>query len=198
MRLIKRGAMSNGFKQPVWVVPLVIAGLVAVFGWWADLRLRHTVEQQVKAELTGTLDANVTALEIWMTNQTKLATSLADEGRVRALASTILQKSYDPAVARDAANAAEAEEFGNYLRPRLAGVGYQIAELVNTNFVMVANSRRAGFNRQVPESHTNQFAELFASGQPVIITPHKPQFPRGFPSRGGRVGQTQTKRVSPP
>jgi hypothetical protein len=188
--------MINRFRQPVWVVPLAIAGLVAVFGWWADLRLRHTVEQQVKAELTGTLDANVTALEIWMTNQTKLATSLADEGRVRGLASTILQKSYDPAVGRDAANAVEAEEFGNYLRPRLAGVGYQIAELVNTNFVVVANSRRAGFNRQVPESHTNQFAELFASGQPVIITPYKPEFTRGPAGRGGRNGQTQTNRFA--
>src|SRR6266404_291958 len=191
MRLITRGAMSNGFKQPVWVVPLVIAGLVAVFGWWANLRLRHTVEQQVRAELTGTLDANVTALEIWMTNQTKLATSLAEEGRVPSLANTILKKSYDPSDGLDAANAVEAEEFGAYLRPRLAGVGYQIAELVNTNFVMVANSRRAGLNRQVPESHTNQFAELFASGQPVIITPYKPEFTRGLAGRGGRIGQLQ-------
>jgi hypothetical protein len=188
--------MINRFRQPVWVVPLVIAGLVAVFGWWANLRLRHTVEQQVRAELTGTLDANVTALEIWMTNQTKLATSLADEGRVRALANVILQKSYDPAAGRDAANAAEAEEFGAYLRPRLTAVGYQIAELVNTNFAVVANSRRAGFNRQVPESHTNQFAELFASGQPVIITPYKPEFLRGFAPRGGRSGQAQTNRVA--
>jgi hypothetical protein len=41
--------MITRLKQPVWVVPLVIAGLVAVFGWWANLRLRHTVEQQVRA-----------------------------------------------------------------------------------------------------------------------------------------------------
>jgi len=44
--------------------------------------------------LAATLNANVTALEIWMTNQTKLAAILADEPKVRTLALTILEKSY--------------------------------------------------------------------------------------------------------
>ena len=67
--------MTSRFKQPIWMVPLVIAGLVALFGWWGNHELRQTIEQQLQAQLTSTLNANVTALKIWTTNQTRLATS---------------------------------------------------------------------------------------------------------------------------
>ena len=71
--------MRSRLRQPLWIVPLAIAGLVALFGWWGNVRLRQTIETQLKADLTATLDANVTALEIWTTNQAKLAISLAEE-----------------------------------------------------------------------------------------------------------------------
>ena len=184
-------------KQPIWVVPLVIAGLVAVFGWWANMRLRSTIEQQVSSELNATLDANVTALEIWMTNQTKLATALVDEARVRALANTILAKSYESADGRETPDAPEVEEFSTFLRQRLNSVGYQIAQLVNTNFAVVASSlpRRQRLRLPVSEALTNKFAELFDSGQPVIITPFKPKVPtRRQPARQNRVATNQTPR----
>ena len=57
--------MENRLKQPYWIVPLGIAVLVAVFGWWGNTRLRHTIEQQLTAQLKSNLDANATALEIW-------------------------------------------------------------------------------------------------------------------------------------
>jgi hypothetical protein len=52
-------------RQPVWIVPLAIAGFVGVFGWWGNGRLRQTIEEELKSDLTAALDANVTALEIW-------------------------------------------------------------------------------------------------------------------------------------
>src|SRR5437660_1656715 len=81
--------MISRFRQPSWIVPLAVAGLVAVFGWWGDARLRQTIEEELKSDLTATLDANVTALEIWTTNQEKLAITLSEEPRVRALATRI-------------------------------------------------------------------------------------------------------------
>ena len=73
------------------MLPLVIAGLVALFGWWGNRELRQTIEQQLQAQLTSTLNANVTALEIWTTNQTRLATALASEPEVRDRAIRILE-----------------------------------------------------------------------------------------------------------
>src|SRR5271167_3478979 len=83
--------MTGRLKQLIWILPLAIAGLVAVLGWWGDGRLRATIQGQLKAQLTATLNANVTALGIWTTNQTRLATALAEDADVRSVAIQILQ-----------------------------------------------------------------------------------------------------------
>jgi hypothetical protein len=170
--------MTSRFKQPIWMLPLVIAGLVALFGWWGNHELRQTIEQQLQAQLTSTLNANVTALEIWTTNQTRLATALASESEVRDRAIRILDRSVlEPGAAGNATNASDTEKLMRYLRPRLNQLGYETAQLVNTNFTIIANSMRLrpGPALQVSEAHTNKFAELFSSGGPVIITPFKPE-----------------------
>jgi hypothetical protein len=170
--------MTSRFKQPIWMVPLVIAGLVALFGGWGNHELRRTIEQQLQAQLTSTLNANVTALEIWTTNQTRLATALASEPEVRAPAIRILDRSeLEPDATESRTNAADAELLIRYLRPRLNELGYETAQLVNLHFTIVAGLMRArpGPALQVAEAHTNKFAELFSSGEPVIITPFKPE-----------------------
>ena len=135
--------MTNRFKQPIWMVPLVIAGLVALFGWWGNHQLRRTIEQQLQSQLTSTLNANVTALEIWTTNQTRLATALASEPEVRAPAIRILDRPEpEPGVPESRTNASDIEQLIRYLRPRLAQLGYETAQLVNTNFSIVAGSMR--------------------------------------------------------
>ena len=170
--------MPGRFKLPLWNLPLAIAVLVAGLGWWGNGRLRETIEGQLQAQLTATLNANVTALEIWTTNQTRLATSLAEDPTVRELANKIFQAP-PPPLRRELrpAPSAELEKFVKDFRPRLSQLGYETAQLVNTNFMVVANSLRAQIagNVELSDAHTNKFAELFASGQPVIITPFKPE-----------------------
>jgi len=166
--------ITGRFKQPIWILPLAIAVLVAVLGWWGNGQLRETIEDQLRAQLTATLNANVTALGIWTTNQTRLATSLANDSTVRRLAGQIFDLTPPPN--RVLQTPLELDQFILYIKPRLARLDYEVAQLVNTNYVVVANSRRAqwGGNQLVSDAHTNKFAELFATGQPVIITPFKP------------------------
>jgi hypothetical protein len=171
--------MIGRSKQLVWILPLALAGLVALLGWWGNGRLRDTIEGQLKAQLSATLNANVTALGIWTTNQTRLATSLAEDPVLRTLVGEIFQL---PPPARrigpPPAPAPELQKFNAELRPRLAQLGYETAQLVNTNFMVVASSRpgpQGGGGNLVSDAHTNKFAELFASGAPVIITPFKPE-----------------------
>ena len=175
-------------RTPLWLIPLLIAGLVALFGWWGSARLRHTIEAQLRDELAVTLDANVTALEIWTTNQMKLATALAEEPRLRQLANAVLDHgdSGEPFPRRAASPQVEA--FADYLRPRLLRIGYEVADLVNTNLVVAANTFRGRMRRGNPvaEEHTAKFSELFTNGHAVLITPFKPPRPalgRGFAPR---------------
>jgi eukaryotic-like serine/threonine-protein kinase len=165
--------MIGRSKQLIWLLPLALAALVAVLGWWGNGRLRDTIDGQLKAQLSATLNANVTALGIWTTNQTRLATSLAEDPSVRMLASQIFL-SY-PSARRNVPPPPELQQFVTDLRPRLTQLGYETAQLVDTNYIVVANSMRAQWagNNLVSDAHTNKFAELFAFGQPVIITPFK-------------------------
>jgi hypothetical protein len=188
--------MPRRFKIPLWILPLAIAGLVALLGWWGNGRLRETIEEQLKAQLTATLNANVTALGIWTTNQTRLATALAEESSVRRLANQIFQAPPPPRGSRPFASP-ELQQFIADFKPRLARLGYEVADLVNTNFMIVANSIRAQSfgNVELSDAHTNKFAELFASGEPVIITPFKPEML--LQRRAGRVlpGGSRTNDV---
>jgi serine/threonine protein kinase len=169
--------MISRFKQQIWIVPLIIAGFVAVFGWWGNAQLRKTIEEQLAADLTATLDANVTALEIWTTNQEKLATALAEEPQMRNLAIRLVEGFEQ--VAPDGRKATELsqEDFSNYLKPRLRKLGYEVAMLVSTNLTVVADTIRSRWRPglAVLDEFRAKFSELFASGQPVLITPFKPR-----------------------
>ena len=192
---------TGRLKQPIWILPLAIAGLVAVLGWWGNGLLRETIEGELKAQLTATLDANVTALGIWTTNQTRLATSLAEDSTVRTLANQIFQMSPPPR--RDLQTPPELEQFILDVKPRLAQLGYEVAQLVKTNYVVVANSRRVqwGGTPLISDAHTNKFAELFASGQPVIITPFKPELlvQRHFTTNAfGQLRTNTLRRINRP
>jgi hypothetical protein len=188
--------MISRSKQLIWILPLVLAGLVALLGWWGNNRLRDTIDGQLKAQLTATLNANVTALGIWTTNQTRLATSLAEDSTLRTLATEIFQM--PPLVRRTGpppTPSPELQQFATELRPRLAQLGYETAQLVNTNFMVVASSRpgpQGGGGNLVSDAHTNRFAELFDSGEPVIITPFKPELltQRRFGRGGFGLGRT--------
>jgi hypothetical protein len=172
--------MKSYLRAPIWVVPLTVAGLVAVLGWWGNQRLRQTVNEEVRSDLVGTLDANVTALEIWATNQVKLASALASEPSLRTLAVHALAAG--PLQGTPEAKAV-VDELSRYLRTRLVGLGYETAHLVDPNLLVVSTSRAVPIppGATVFESHRAKFQELFSSGRPVLITPFRP--PLDSPSR---------------
>lgn len=164
------------FKLPVWVVPLVVAALVALFGWWGDGKLRATIEGELKAQLRATLNANVTALGIWSTNQTRLAMILAEDPELRRSAAALLESPTPPPFRRELRGPPEMNNFVSDLRARLRKLDYTTGQLVNTNYMIVATpGRPMGPGEMVSDAHTNKFAELFATGEPVIITPFRPE-----------------------
>jgi tRNA A-37 threonylcarbamoyl transferase component Bud32 len=182
-----------GTKQN-WIMPLVTALVVACVGWWADRQLHEVMEEELTGDLQTMLGADVTALEIWMANQKRIAAMLAEEPRLRNLAVELLDLGGERATNRiEHAGLARQLIFGDRLQARLNSLGYAVAQLVNTNFEVVLDSGRARsrMGTQVAEDLQPRFAELFASGEPIIITPFKMQAPErpGRPPGGGGPGR---------
>ena len=73
-------------------MPLVAALLVACVGWWADRELRDVMQDELTEDLRTALSADVTALEIWMANQKRIAAMLTEEPRLKYLAVELLSK----------------------------------------------------------------------------------------------------------
>jgi hypothetical protein len=182
--------MTRG--KHIWLVPLLLALLVGGAGWWADRQLRRTIQQELRADLQSTLDANVTALEIWMENQKRMAAALAEEPRLQAVVLELFERS--------AAGVTNRAAFGEWSRQliarerlaeRLQALGYKMAQLVNTNLTIIADT---GFGRGRPgglvfDELQSKYQELFASGEPILITPFKLKPPQNWPRPPMRPGE---------
>ncbi len=179
-------------KKIIWAVPLVFAAVIAVVGWWTRSEVQKTIQGKLKGELETVLDANVTALEIWMRNQQRMAETIASDPHVRDLSLELLKQfgagKTDP---RTFAESPKAAEFERMADDRLRVAGYLSAQLVTTNHTIAASSGRGRLRLGTPvnENHKAKYDELFNTGKAVIITPFKP----GFPSFGG--GQRRPFRV---
>ena len=73
----------------------------------------------------------------------------------------------------------------------MRALGYGMVHLVNTNLTVIsdAGQRAAGRGNKVPEELQPKYAELFANGEAIIITPFKlkpPQIPRNGGNRPNR------------
>ena len=182
-----------GAKQN-WIMPLVAALVVACVGWWADWEIGEVMREELRGDLQTTLGADVTALEIWMANQKRIAAALAEEPRLRTLAVELLNKGGVRTTNQQAVGSLARQLIvGDRLQARLSHLGYTVAQLVNTNFEVVLDSgrRRSRMGTQVAEDLQPRYADLFASGEPILITPFKMQVPErpGGPRGGGGPGR---------
>lgn len=188
-------------RKHFWLVPLLIAVLVAAVGWWADRQLRHTIEQELRTDLRATLAANVTALEIWMENQKRMAASLAEEPRFRTAALQLLERTAGGETNRSVIGELSRQLVSSEkLQERMRTLGYGMAQVVGTNLTVVAETGR-GRGRPggpVMEELQPKFHELFTSGEPVLITPFKvrPPEPQRFGGREGFRRPPPTNSVS--
>lgn len=190
--------MTRG--KNIWLVPLLLALLVASVGWWAERQLRQTITREVRADLEATLEANVTALEIWMANQKRIATSLAEEPRLKVVALKLLEQPTDTITNRATFGELSRELVtSERLQERVRALGYGMAHLVNTNLTVVSDvgRRRSRQGNKISEELQPKYTELFASGEAIIITPFKLKPPQ-FPPRGGnRPNRTNTEARPP-
>jgi serine/threonine protein kinase len=192
----------------IWIIPLITALAVAGIGWWADGQLRRAVQQEIRDDLQTTLDANATALEIWMANQKRIALALAEEPRFKSVALEIFDVQRSLTNRAAVAEAARQLLGGDQFRERIRALGYPAVQLVNTNFQIIADSVRPRERFRVPVASAllPPYRELFEKGEPLIITPFKPPRPelaRRLPQRfGSRIrpfgGVTNSLFAPPP
>jgi eukaryotic-like serine/threonine-protein kinase len=158
-----------------WIIPLLTALIVAAVGWWADGQLKRATREEIESDLNTTLNANVTALEIWMNNQKRIATALAEEPHLKTATLELLSRPASSG-SRPTPNAPARQLLAaDHFAERLRTLGYTMAQIVNTNLVVISeNARGRGrIGQPVLEELQPKYRELFQSGEARIITPFK-------------------------
>ena len=89
------------WKRP-WVVPLGIAVVVGVVGWWAQSTVEGALKAQLRSDLTTLLDAEVAAVRFWLGTEHDKAVRVAGSPAVRAEVERVLGVAADPARGPDA------------------------------------------------------------------------------------------------
>lgn len=169
-------------KRYLFGLPLLAAVLLVVIGNWSLRAVHGTIKAKLAADLKTTLDANVTALEIWVSNQERLAGLLANDPAIRSLALELLAASAGREQDRSRLGALPQQaQFQRLLGEKVRAAGYGMAELVSTNLNIVGASGRMGprLGAAVADTMTERYQAVFASGKTVLITPFKAGRPRG-------------------
>lgn len=169
--------LDKATDRGLWMVPLVMAALVAGVGWWAHRQVRHAVEQELRQDLQSALEANVNALEIWMGDQKRTVQALAEEPRLKTIALQLVDD--EPGWTNHAPLTDGSRQLMNNARGRLRTLGYEGVQVVNTNYLIVAGTG-TGRDRPglpVPDELQAKYGQLLALGEPVLITPFKITLP---------------------
>ena len=180
--------MTLARKRVVLGIPLVAALVVALVGWWSHGVLRRTLEARLQGELQTVLNANVAALDIWVSSQSRLAQVLADDPELRTATAAVLAEvgqspnNLNPGPGRSLSQLDLQRKLDDRLKPS----GFGAALLLTTNLQIVAGSQRtrARMGEVIESEHASRVREALTSGRPVLITPFKAGFARGPRGRG--------------
>ena len=180
--------MTLSRKRAFLGMPLAAALVVSLVGWWSHGVLRRTLEARLQGELQTVLNANVAALDIWVSSQSRLAQVLADAPELREGTTAVLAEvrtglnDRNPLPDRSAAQL----ELQRVIDERLKPSGFGAALLLSTNLQVVAGSQRtrARMGEVFEYEHASRVREALTLGRPVMITPFKAGFARGPRGRG--------------
>ncbi|MBN9691830.1 MAG: serine/threonine protein kinase [Verrucomicrobia bacterium] len=170
-------------KRAFLGMPLAAALVVSLVGWWSHGVLRRTLEARLQGELQTVLNANVAALDIWVSSQSRLAQVLADDPELRQATAAVLAEAGTGPAQRDRRSGRSAPELElqRVIDERLKPSGFGAALLLSTNLQVVAGSQRTRtrMGEVFEYEHASRVREALTQGRPVMITPFKAGFARG-------------------
>ena len=178
-------------NRSLLITSTIAAAVILCVGWWSQRAVQRTIEERLQGELKTAIEANVTALDLWIQGQMRTTTLLANDPAIRDPANTIIAQSANRTNAGSGFGSSPGNgpggggfgrtdpthaAFARSLDDRLVLAGYQAAVLIGTNGrVLAASGRmRTRPGMTVPADHLELFHRVLTNGKPALVTPFKP------------------------
>jgi serine/threonine protein kinase len=146
----------------VWYLPIFIAVLV-VAGWWMRTSLEKSIKARLADGLTTILEADITALEVWLDEQQTTVSLLAGSDHVRqpvlALEDSWSQNSGDAAGIIASSALAGLRE---YLVPLCQEHGYPGFAVITPDGTIIASERDESIGRRIATERIAVLARVLA------------------------------------
>ncbi len=170
----RSSAFTSLFRSKwLWVWPVVAALGLAVFGW----RLRVVVENDSRAKMASDLqtilNADVAALEIWLSSQKSDARAMANDVHVRTLVEQLVGEANE--ASSDTTPLLQSPALGQLreeLQPWIEAEGFQGFLVVAADGTAVAGQRDDWIGKRLPDDRQVLLEPVFA-GDSIVTRPQK-------------------------
>ncbi|MDA7632797.1 serine/threonine protein kinase [bacterium] len=169
-------------QKRIWLIPVVVAAVVMATGWWCNTEVRRAIEDQLENELESLINADVTALNIWIDNQLRFVSTLASEDKVKTLALNVVNRAVnDGNEGADLRTYDEVRALRKYVDPRLRQMRLGFV-VIDPDGVIIAAPFDGILGDQLHDEALATYQKIFEEDVPILLTPYQP------PRRGGGQG----------
>ena len=120
-----RLTLSRGWlRRNVWIAPVVAMAALLFAGTWLRSHVERSIEAQVEGELRALLDADVTALKLWLHMQEANATAATQDPELRQAALDLLQFAAEHPSASELLHSPQRTQLMTLLKPWFESHGY--------------------------------------------------------------------------
>jgi hypothetical protein len=161
-------------RRQLWAWPILAALVLGVVGWWVNRAVQRAMREGVSSELNTILNADVTALRIWMKEQEVNATIMADAPAIQPAVGELLQVAERGEKPETALLKAEGQQAAlrDYVGTRLKIFGYTDFFVVAPSGLVVASNQDAAIGMHL-SGYRVEFFRKVMKGQPSVSKPFR-------------------------
>jgi hypothetical protein len=155
----------------LWIWPLVAALVLVFLGVWLRVKMEGATKQQIAGTLQTILNANTEALRAWSVTMKSEAEDIAEDDRVRELATSLVEQAKTATQVQAALlTSPQLAALRAHLSPMLGRRGFNGFVVLNTNFMVLAAMRDQLIGMQRPPGNAEAMASCLA-GKVLVTQP---------------------------
>lgn len=163
-------------RDRLWFIMVSVAAVILAVGWWANRSVEHAVKANLETQLQTLLEADVEALEIWLSSQRSVVTGLAKDERIYAPIAELTRVSENPDSNSITADLLSSEALARLRRTLTSwldnheGIGFLVAD---RNLRIIAGDVDSGIGDAEMVSSFEPVLRPVLEGDTIFIPPFK-------------------------
>jgi hypothetical protein len=162
-------------RKQLWIWPILAALILGLCGWWVSRSVENAMRERRIDELNTILQADITALRIWMVEQGVDANFIAKDDGILPMVESLLKTAKDSSSVERALMQSKAQdELRAYLKPELESGNYSGFFLISPEGVILAADVNTPIGKR-PPGYQGEFFKSVLEGSPSVQS-HFPVF----------------------